>query len=135
MVSTDEATTNYADILRNFEVAHDFLKSEFGVTPKIGWQLDPFGHSAANALLFAQMGMEAIFFARVNEQVHEIRTQDRDMQFIWTPTFNSTFASDDIGVTGDPNNEIFAHLLLTHYTPIKADKDKWLDRDYYTWGN
>ena len=67
MVSTDEATTNYADILRNFEVAHDFLKAEFGVTPKVGWQLDPFGHSAANALLFAQMGMEAIFFARVNE--------------------------------------------------------------------
>ena len=33
MVSTDEATTNYADIIRNFEQAHDFIKSEFGVTP------------------------------------------------------------------------------------------------------
>ena len=53
MVSTDEATTNYADILRNFEVAHDFLVSEFGIKPKVGWQLDPFGHSAANAELFS----------------------------------------------------------------------------------
>ena len=67
LVSTDEATTNYSDILRNFEAAHDFLLKEFGVIPKIGWQLDPFGHSAANALLFAEMGMEAMFFARINE--------------------------------------------------------------------
>ena len=53
LVSNDEATTNYADILRNFETAHDFLMDEFGITPRVGWQLDPFGHSAANAELFA----------------------------------------------------------------------------------
>lgn len=35
-MSTDEATTNYADILRNFEAGHDFLQKEFGVTPKVG---------------------------------------------------------------------------------------------------
>ena len=67
MVSTDEATTNYADIIRNFEVAHNWLFKEFGIRPSIAWQLDPFGHSAANAELMAQMGMEAIFFSRINE--------------------------------------------------------------------
>ena len=50
-MSTDEATTSYTDIIRNFEAGHDFLKYEFGVKPKIGWQLDPFGHSSANAEL------------------------------------------------------------------------------------
>ena len=73
LVSTDEATTSYADILRNFEVAREFLLSEFGVESKIGWQLDPFGHSSANAALFAEMGMEAVFFARINEQEHWFR--------------------------------------------------------------
>ena len=64
-----------------------------------------------------------------------MRTKDKDMQFIWTPTFNSTFGSDDIREeTGDPNSEIFAHLLLTHYTPVKAD-EHWLDRDVFTGGN
>ena len=53
LVSTDEATTNYADIIRNFEVAHNWLFKEFGVRPNIAWQLDPFGHSAANAELMA----------------------------------------------------------------------------------
>ena len=36
-VSPDEATTNYADVLRNYEVGHDFLRSEFGMTPRIAW--------------------------------------------------------------------------------------------------
>ena len=66
MVSTDEACTNYSDILKNFEIARAFLNSEFGVEPKIGWQLDPFGHSSGNAKLFEMMGLEAMVFARIN---------------------------------------------------------------------
>lgn len=69
MVSSDEACPDYADILRNFEQAQDFLDVEFdGLKPKIGWQLDPFGHSAANAYLFAELGFEAMVFSRINEQ-------------------------------------------------------------------
>ena len=37
LVSPDEATTNYADILRNFEAGHDWLKAEFDIKPKIAW--------------------------------------------------------------------------------------------------
>ena len=58
MVSTDEACPNYEDVIRNFELAHDFVLSEFGVRPRVGWQLDPFGHSAAIATIFAEMGLE-----------------------------------------------------------------------------
>lgn len=67
LVSPDEATTNYSDLVRNFEAAHDFLKSEFGIKPKVAWQLDPFGHSGVFANLMAQFGMEAMFVARINE--------------------------------------------------------------------
>ena len=66
MVSTDEACPDYADMIRNFEQAHEFLWHEFGVKPKIGWQLDPFGHSAANASIFAELGFDAIVFSRIN---------------------------------------------------------------------
>lgn len=37
---------------------------EFGVRPKIAWHIDPFGHSAANARLFAEMGYDAFFIDR-----------------------------------------------------------------------
>ena len=36
-VSPDEATTNYADVLLNYEAGHNFLREEFGVTPRAAW--------------------------------------------------------------------------------------------------
>lgn len=39
---------------------HQFLLETFGVRPTIGWQIDPFGHSASQASLFAQMGFDAV---------------------------------------------------------------------------
>lgn len=27
-------------------LGHSFLKNEFNVTPSVGWQIDPFGHSS-----------------------------------------------------------------------------------------
>ena len=68
MVSTDEACPDYTDMLRNFEQAHDWVWQEFGVKPRIGWQLDPFGHSAANARLMTELGLETVVFTRMNEQ-------------------------------------------------------------------
>lgn len=46
-------------------MAHDFLWEQFKIRPRIGWQLDPFGHSAAYAEIFAQMGLETMVFARI----------------------------------------------------------------------
>ena len=66
LVSPDEACPNYSDVLRNFEAGHDFLRLEFGEIPSAAWQLDPFGHSKALADLYAQIGFEATFFARIN---------------------------------------------------------------------
>jgi len=57
--STDEACPNYEDLINNMLHGHNFLRSEFGVTPRVGWQLDAFGHSSTNARLFADFGFEA----------------------------------------------------------------------------
>lgn len=47
----DEAATHYIDMIDQTTLGHQFLKKEFGVTPRIGWQIDPFGHSAVQAYL------------------------------------------------------------------------------------
>jgi alpha-mannosidase len=60
----DEACPTYSDMLVNMNRGHEFILKEFGVKPRIGWQLDPFGHSATSARLFAEMGFDAWFFAR-----------------------------------------------------------------------
>jgi alpha-mannosidase len=52
-------------MLNNMMIGHEFLNKEFGVTPKIGWDLDTFGHSDTNTRLFAEMGFDAMFFSRI----------------------------------------------------------------------
>lgn len=47
----DEATTHYIDMIDQTTLGHKFIKEEFNVTPRIGWQIDPFGHSAVQAYL------------------------------------------------------------------------------------
>lgn len=62
----DEACPHYEDMINNMMAGHDFVMKEFGVRPRVGWQIDPFGHSNANARLFAEMGFDAFFFARID---------------------------------------------------------------------
>ena len=60
----DEACPIYEDMINNHMLGHEFVLKEFGVKPRIGWQVDPFGHSNTNAKLFADMGFDAWFFGR-----------------------------------------------------------------------
>lgn len=41
--------------------------TEFGVSPTIAWQLDPFGHSAAIPEVYSALGIDTIVFAREDE--------------------------------------------------------------------
>jgi alpha-mannosidase len=47
---------------------HKFLHDEFGVTPRVAWLLDSFGHSAGNARLYSDMGLEALFVGRLDNR-------------------------------------------------------------------
>ena len=53
----DEATTHYNSMIDQHSLGAEFLYENFGecARPKIGWQIDPFGHSRETASLFAQV--------------------------------------------------------------------------------
>jgi hypothetical protein len=82
------------------------VEREFGVRPRVGWHIDPFGHSNANQRLFAEMGFDAFFIARLDYQDKEKRLADRTMEFVWRPMF------DTLGESA----QIFTHCLYHHYS-------------------
>ena len=53
----DEASTHYNSIIDQHSLGAEFLHDQFGECgrPKIGWQIDPFGHSREQASLLAQV--------------------------------------------------------------------------------
>ncbi|KAJ7945626.1 Alpha-mannosidase [Quillaja saponaria] len=84
MCMHDEAATHYIDMIDQTTLGHQFLKEEFGVTPRIGWQIDPFGHSAVQAyLLGAEVGFDSLFFARIDYQDRSKRKDDKTLEVVW----------------------------------------------------
>lgn len=77
-------------------LGHEFLLTEFNIKPNIGWQIDPFGHSNANARLFAEMGFDAYFFSRIDFQDKNKRLNEKSMEWIQRPFFNHLGKSTQI---------------------------------------
>jgi len=69
-------------------MGHRFLHEEFGIKPKIGWMVDAFGHSQANAELFAEFGFEAMFFSRMSSDERIKLQETKRSIFLWEPMSN-----------------------------------------------
>ena len=82
----DEACPSYEDMLDNMITGHSFLLKEFGVKPRTAWLIDSFGHSSANARLYADMGFDSLFVARLDAfDAHKRWEKDHSMNFLWRP--------------------------------------------------
>jgi lysosomal alpha-mannosidase len=86
----DEATTHYNSIIDQHSLGAEFLRDVFGdcARPKIGWQIDPFGHSREQASLLAQMGYDGLFFGRADYQDIDTRTKTKTMESVWKASAN-----------------------------------------------
>ncbi|KAL3525252.1 hypothetical protein ACH5RR_013624 [Cinchona calisaya] len=103
----DEAATHYIDMIDQTTLGHQLVKSQFNITPRAGWQIDPFGHSAVQAyLLGAELGFDSIHFARIDYQDRAKRKDDKTLEVVWrgSRTFGSL-------------SQIFTNVFPRHYSP------------------
>ncbi|CAF3324143.1 unnamed protein product [Rotaria socialis] len=86
----DEASTHYNSIIDQHSLGAEFLRDNFGECgrPKIGWQIDPFGHSREQASLFAQMGFDGLFFGRADYEDRATRNRTKTMEMVWKASAN-----------------------------------------------
>ena len=86
----DEATTDYQGIIDHFAWGLKFLNETFGECgrPRVGWQIDPFGHSREQASLFAQMGYDGVFLTRLDYQDKANRLATKTMEMVWKSSVN-----------------------------------------------
>ncbi|KAL1459619.1 hypothetical protein WDU94_011583, partial [Cyamophila willieti] len=104
----DEAAAYYASILDGFSLGLRLLNETFGRCglPRVGWQIDPFGHSKEMASMFAQMGYEGFMFARIDYQDHQKRQEEKRLQMLWE-------ANPDLG----KSSHIFTEMFNNLYNP------------------
>ncbi|XP_062091515.1 probable alpha-mannosidase At5g13980 isoform X2 [Humulus lupulus] len=107
MCMHDEAATHYIDMIDQTTLGHRFIKAEFNITPRIGWQIDPFGHSAVQAyLLGAEVGFDSFFFGRIDYQDRTKRKNEKALEVVWR-------GSKSLG----SSSQIFAGAFPENYEP------------------
>ncbi|BAT84840.1 hypothetical protein VIGAN_04230300 [Vigna angularis var. angularis] len=107
MCMHDEATPHYIDLIDQTTLGHQFIKEEFGKVPRVGWQIDPFGHSAVQAyLLGAELGFDSLFFARIDYQDRAKRLKEKTLEVIWQ-------GCKSLG----SSSQIFTGIFPRHYDP------------------
>ncbi|XP_078167734.1 putative alpha-mannosidase At5g13980 [Carex rostrata] len=111
MCMHDEAAVHYIDMIDQTTLGHRFIKEEFEVVPRIGWQIDPFGHSAVQAyLLSAEVGFDALYFSRIDYQDLAKRKDTKSLEVIWR-------ASKSLGSSAD----VFTGIFPKDYEPPSGD--------------
>ncbi|XP_076949600.1 alpha-mannosidase At3g26720-like [Bidens hawaiensis] len=107
MCMHDEATPHYVDLIDQTTLGHMFIEREFGQKPRVGWQIDPFGHSAVQAyLLGAEVGFDSLYFARMDYQDREKRKNEKTLEFVWR-------GSNSLG----SSSQLFTGIFPRHYDP------------------
>ncbi|XP_033096903.1 lysosomal alpha-mannosidase-like [Anneissia japonica] len=104
----DEAATHYNSIIDQMTLGLRFLNDTFGSCgrPLVAWHIDPFGHSREQASIFAQMGFDGFFFARLDYADKINRLMRHEMEAIW-------HGSSSLGKEAD----LLFGALFAHYNP------------------
>ena len=109
-VQHDEALPTVGAMVDQLAEGHDWLRRTFGVQPEVGWQIDPFGHTAASAAVHARAGFGALVINRIHHRIKSEWRHGRRLEYRWQPPpcCASNASSSPPG--------LLTHVLHTHYS-------------------
>ncbi|XP_063925700.1 lysosomal alpha-mannosidase-like isoform X1 [Zophobas morio] len=86
----DEAAAHYQSIIDQFTWGFRILAKTVGecARPKIGWQIDPFGHSREHGSICKQFGFEGLVVGRIDYRDKARRKSNQSLDFIWKTSNN-----------------------------------------------
>ena len=106
-VMNDESLTDYKNALLQIQTGLDWLWSTFGVRPKIGWQIDPFGNSPVTPSILSILGYEGIVLSRIGTTNDYDLEHSENSEFIWKGA--------KLDAEGDGNKILAHHLVRSKY--------------------
>ncbi len=99
----DEAIPEYQSIIDQMVTGQDFLYENFEIIPKIGWQTDTYGETAATPTLFSLLGIDSLVTSRIGSAEKLDLAKYQNLNFVWEG-HNSGGSSS--------NQRIFVHSTI-----------------------
>ena len=106
-------------ILQNYFLTKSYIAGQCAA-PRIGWQIDPFGHARENAKLFNMLGFDGLFFARNDYREKNQMKTNKNLHQIWHTDNGRIFGYGNYlinhVITGNVH-DLLTGVLIHHYEP------------------
>ncbi|TKS73268.1 Alpha-mannosidase 2x [Collichthys lucidus] len=93
-VMTDEANVHYFAMIDQLIEGHQWLERNLGITPRSGWAVDPFGHSATMPYLLKRANLTSMLIQRVHYSIKKHFASTRSLEFMWRQAWDTGSSSD-----------------------------------------
>ncbi|CAB1440984.1 unnamed protein product [Pleuronectes platessa] len=93
-VMTDEANVHYFAMIDQLIEGHQWLERNLGITPRSGWAVDPFGHSATMPYLLKKANLTSMLIQRVHYSIKKHFASTRSLEFMWRQAWDTGSGTD-----------------------------------------
>ncbi|XP_041853892.1 alpha-mannosidase 2x [Melanotaenia boesemani] len=93
-VMTDEANAHYFAMIDQLIEGHQWLERNLGVTPRSGWAVDPFGHSATMSYLLKRTNLTSMLIQRIHYSIKKHFSSTRNLEFMWRQAWDTGSSTD-----------------------------------------
>uniref|UniRef100_A0A671Y0D9 Alpha-mannosidase n=1 Tax=Sparus aurata TaxID=8175 RepID=A0A671Y0D9_SPAAU len=93
-VMTDEANVHYFAMIDQLIEGHQWLERNLGITPRSGWAVDPFGHSATMPYLLKRANLTSMLIQRVHYSIKKHFASTRSLEFMWRQSWDTGSSTD-----------------------------------------